>query len=245
MIGTDRLLALIPARGGSRRLPNKNLKKLAGRSLLEWAIKGAQGSEYIDQIIVSTDNVKIAGEAALLGLSVPFMRPDNLANDYSETIDVVRHAITTLEAKGEIFEYVVLLQPTSPLRTGDHIDEAIDLMKSKNCECIVSVTKSTHPIELTDTLPQDHSMGKFGENKKIKNRSQEFPERFYPNGAVYLFNVRKALKENTVFLKHSCYAYIMSGSTSIDIDDQDDFDIAEALAHRNNRIVTADDVQLG
>ena len=95
MIGTDRLLALIPARGGSRRLPNKNLKKLAGKSLLEGAIKGPQGSEHIDQIIVSTDNVKITGEAALFGLSIPFMCPDNLANDYAEIIDVVRHVITT------------------------------------------------------------------------------------------------------------------------------------------------------
>jgi CMP-N-acetylneuraminic acid synthetase len=244
VIGTDRLLALIPARGGSKRLPNKNLKKLAGRSLLEWAIKTAQGSQYIDHVIVSTDNDKIAEEAALLGLSVPFMRPDSLAHDCSKTIDVVRHAITTLEAQGEIFDYVVVLQPTSPLRTCVHIDEAIDLMKSKNGECIVSVAKSTHPTELTDTLPQDHSMGKFGENKQIKTHSQEFPERYYPNGAVYLFNVKKALEEDTVFLRHNCYAYIMSASTSIDIDDQDDFDIAEALANRNNRIVTADDVQL-
>ena len=243
MIGTDRLLALIPARGGSRRLPNKNLKKLAGRSLLEWAIKGAQDSKYVDQIIVSTDNAKIADEAGLLGLNVPFMRPDDLAADNSQTIDVVRHAVTSLEAKGQKFKYVVILQPTSPLRTSAHIDEAISLMRSKHCECVVSVAKTKHPVELTDTLPQDHSMGNFGKNKKMKKRSQEFPERYYPNGAVYLFNVKKALEENTVFLKQSCYAYIMSAATSIDIDDQEDFEIAEALANRNNRTVTAADVQ--
>ena len=156
-----KVLALIPARGGSRRLPGKNLLKLCGEPITVWSIKAAQQSKYVDRIVVSTDSDEIAEVARAAGADVPFMRPNYLASDTASSLDVVNHALNELNQKGQCYEFIVLLQPTSPLRTSKHIDESFELLQSKDADAIVGVTELDHPIELTNRLPDDLSMKGF------------------------------------------------------------------------------------
>ena len=230
-----KVLALIPARGGSRRLPGKNLLKLCGEPITVWSIKAAQQSKYVDRIVVSTDSDEIAEVARAAGADVPFMRPNYLASDTASSLDVVKHALNELNQKGQCYEFIVLLQPTSPLRTSKHIDESFELLQSKDADAIVGVTELDHPIELTNRLPDDLSMkGFFATDSHL--RSQEFPKRYRVNGAIYLVRVESLIKENTIFLSDRIYAYKMDREVSVDIDTPYDLKLADALFDRDEFI---------
>ena len=125
MLNGKTFLAIIPARGESKRLPRKNIMELAGKPLIAWTIEAALNSQFIDEVVVTTDNQEIAIVAQQYGANIPFLRPNKLASDTATTFDVVRHAIGHYRENGKIFDFIILLQPTSPLRTKDHIDEAI------------------------------------------------------------------------------------------------------------------------
>ncbi|MBC8555357.1 MAG: acylneuraminate cytidylyltransferase family protein, partial [Candidatus Brocadiales bacterium] len=144
MINNKRILAIIPARGGSKRLPRKNILDLAGKPPIAWSIEAALGSKYIDRVIVSTDDEEIAGISRKYGADVPFMRPNKLATDESSSVDVVLHVINTLKEKGRESEYIMLLQPTSPLRTMENIDEAVELLQSSSSDAVISVCEAEH-----------------------------------------------------------------------------------------------------
>ena len=230
-----KVLALIPARGGSRRLPGKNLLKLCGEPITVWSIKAAQQSKYVDRIVVSTDSDEIAEVARAAGADVPFMRPNYLASDTASSLDVVKHALNELNQKGQCYEFIVLLQPTSPLRTSKHIDESFELLQSKDADAIVGVTELDHPIELTNRLPDDLSMkGFFTTDSHL--RSQNFPKRYRVNGAIYLVRVESLIKENTIFLSDRIYAYKMDREVSVDIDTPYDLRLADALFNRDDFI---------
>ena len=230
-----KVLALIPARGGSRRLPGKNLLKLCGEPITVWSIKAAQQSKYVDRIVVSTDSDEIAEVARAAGADVPFMRPNYLASDTASSLDVVKHALNELNQKGQCYEFIVLLQPTSPLRTSKHIDESFELLQSKDADAIVGVTELDHPIELTNRLPDDLSMkGFFTTDSHL--RSQDFPKRYRVNGAIYLVRVESLIKENTIFLSDRIYAYKMDREVSVDIDTPYDLKLADALFDRDEFI---------
>ena len=230
-----KVLALIPARGGSRRLPGKNLLKLCGEPITVWSIKAAQQSKYVDRIVVSTDSDEIAEVARAAGADVPFMRPNYLASDTASSLDVVNHALNELNQKGQCYEFIVLLQPTSPLRTSKHIDESFELLQSKDADAIVGVTELDHPIELTNRLPDDFSMkGFFTTDSHL--RSQDFPKRYRVNGAIYLVRVESLIKENTIFLSDRIYAYKMDREVSVDIDTTYDLKLADALFDRDEFI---------
>jgi CMP-N-acetylneuraminic acid synthetase len=230
-----KVLALIPARGGSRRLPGKNLLKLCGEPITVWSVKAAQQSKYVDRIVVSTDSDEIAEVARAAGADVPFMRPNYLASDTASSLDVVKHALNELNQKGQCYEFIVLLQPTSPLRTSKHIDESFELLQSKDADAIVGVTELDHPIELTNRLPDDLSMkGFFATDSHL--RSQEFPKRYRVNGAIYLVRVESLIKENTIFLSDRIYAYKMDREVSVDIDTPYDLKLADALFDRDEFI---------
>ena len=230
-----KVLALIPARGGSRRLPGKNLLKLCGEPMTVWSIKAAQQSKYVDRIVVSTDSDEIAEVARAAGADVPFMRPNYLASDTASSLDVVKHALNELNQKGQCYEFIVLLQPTSPLRTSKHIDESFELLQSKDADAIVGVTELDHPIELTNRLPDDLSMkGFFTTDTHL--RSQDFPKRYRVNGAIYLVRVESLIKENTIFLSDRIYAYKMDREVSVDIDTPYDLRLADALFNRDDFI---------
>ena len=129
MIGQQRLLAIIPARGGSKRLPRKNILDLSGKPLIAWTIEAALNSKYIDRIVVSTDDQEIANISIKHGAEVPFLRPKSLATDDASSIDTVINVLGEIEIIDQHYEYIVLLQPTSPLRTEIDIDKAIELLE--------------------------------------------------------------------------------------------------------------------
>ena len=227
------MLAIIPARGGSKRLPNKNILELSGKPLIVWTIDAAKRSKRIDRIVVSTDDGDIAETAINAGVDVPFIRPTHLAEDHTSTYEVVAHTLTQLRNYGDQFEYLLLLQPTSPLRTAEHIDGATDLLISKNADAVISVTEANHLNEWSGEIPESLCLEKFFHGKTEK-RSQELPKQFRINGAIYLVDVSKLLAYKTFFLPKNIIAYRMKREASIDIDTQLDFQLAEFLIKLNN-----------
>lgn len=216
-------------------MPGKNLLKLCGEPIIVWSIKAAQQSKYVDRIVVSTESDEISAVARAAGADVPFVRPNYLASDTASSLDVVKHALSELNHKGQCYEFIVLLQPTSPLRTSKHIDESFELLQSKNADAIIGVTELDHPIELTNRLPDDLSMkGFFTTDSQL--RSQNFPKRYRVNGAIYLVRVESLIKENTIFLSDRIFAYKMNREMSVDIDTSYDLRLADALFNRDETI---------
>jgi CMP-N-acetylneuraminic acid synthetase len=222
-------LAVIPARGGSKRLPQKNIIDLAGRPLIAWTIEAALKCKSLNEVIVSTDDQEIAEVARNCGAPVPFLRPAELATDEASTFMVIKHALDFLLARGRSFDFVVLLQPTSPLRSSRHIDDAISLLREKNADAIISVSEMHHSPNWANTLPVDGSMSNFF-REEIKNVPGQTLETYFRlNGAIYVCSIERLLEEQTLFLRESIYAYRMDRKCSVDIDDKIDFLVADAL----------------
>jgi N-acylneuraminate cytidylyltransferase len=220
-------IAIIPARGGSKRLPGKNLMLLAGKPLIGWTIEAAIGSGVFSRVVVSTDSWEIAVMAAQFGAEVPFMRPDELALDDTPSIDVLIHAAhELLEGKENHSTHLACLQPTSPLRTAENIREAVKLLEEKQADAIISVCKSEHSPLWSNTLPDSLSLDGFIPENVQKTPSHHLPAYYRLNGALYFCDIRRMMKERTLFLKTGAYAYVMNRKESIDIDDQADFDLA-------------------
>lgn len=226
------ILALIPARGGSKGLPRKNILPIAGRPLIAWTIEAARTSNYIDRIVISTDDEEIAEVSKVYGADVPFLRPKELATDEAKSMDVVFHAIHTIEATGAIYDVVVLLQPTSPLRTREDIDCAVELLFSKDAGAVVSVCETEHHPYWANMLPPDGNMKDFLRPDISNINRQELPIFYRLNGALYLASI-KYLKANKGFINSDTYAYIMSQDRSVDIDTAFDFKFAEFLMGRS------------
>jgi CMP-N-acetylneuraminic acid synthetase len=230
MIGNKKLLAIIPARGGSERLPRKNILNLSGKPLISWTIEAALNSKYIDRVIVSTDDDEIASISQKCGAEVPFKRPERLARDESTSIDVVLNVLSELKASNEIYDYVILLQPTSPYRDVNHIDDAIDMLVFKKANAIISTTKSKKSPLWMNTIPKNGDMSSFIKTNYQNKSSQELPIYFQLNGAIYLCRVKNLIEEETFFLKNNIFTYIMDIESSVDIDDQYDFLYAESIS---------------
>jgi CMP-N-acetylneuraminic acid synthetase len=179
----------------------------------------------IDEIILSSDDEKILEIGNSYGIR-SVKRPGYLASDTAKTIDVVLYHLDNLKTKTD---FIVLLQPTSPLRTSNHIDQAIELLESKNADAIISVCEIDYPIEWCNVLPEDGSLKKFINEEFLNKRSQDFPKRYRINGSIYIAKKEKLLQEKTFFLKDNIYAYIMDRYTSVDIDDEFDFKFAEFI----------------
>ncbi|ENX3946834.1 acylneuraminate cytidylyltransferase family protein [Photobacterium damselae] len=223
MINGKRILAFIPARGGSKRLPRKNVLPLAGKPLIGWSIEAAQQSKYIDNIFVSTDDPEIASIAEQFNVKVPELRPYELASDTASTESVM---IYTLEKFGQQDDIIVLLQPTSPLRTARHIDEALEFFIEKQAFSVVSVTPCEHPPLWTNTLPEDMSMGEFVRPEAL-HRSQDLSKYYRFNGAIYVFDIPTLIKYQEIRYTDQSYAYEMDNHVSFDIDQKIDFELAE------------------
>jgi CMP-N-acetylneuraminic acid synthetase len=223
-------LAVIPARGGSKRLPRKNVLDLAGKPLISWSIEAALDCSSLDEVMVTTDDDEIAEVAKRHGAKVPFLRPEYLASDTATSFDAIKHAIDYYrEELGKNFDFVVLLQPTSPLRNSHNISEAIKLLVEKNADAVISVCEVDHSPLWMNTLPVDHSMEKFL-REEVKNvRSQDLPQNYRLNGAIYICRTERLLEAKTFFISKNIFAYIMSKDTSIDIDDGFDFKLVKCL----------------
>ena len=220
----SKYLAIIPARGGSKRLPNKNILNLNGKPLVAWSIEAAKKSKYIDEIVVSSDSNEILEIAQKYNVKT-IKRPDELATDTASSVDVVKHVAENYPG----YEYVVLLQPTSPLRNKKHIDEAIELLEKKNADAIISVCEMDHSPLWSNTLPESLSMKNFLREDVKNKRSQDLPTYYRLNGAIYICKTDRLLEQNTFFIKDNIFAYIMDRKSSVDIDDEIDFKLAEVL----------------
>lgn len=225
MINNKKILAIIPARGGSKRLPNKNVLIMNGKPLISWSIKAGLSSKYIDKVVVSTDDEKIKYISEIHDVDV-INRPADLATDTATTFDAIEHTIKSISEK---FDYIILLQATSPLRKTYHIDEAIELIDSKNADSIISVSEMEHSPLWSNTLPKDNSMKGFLRDDVKNKRSQELEPYYQLNGAIYISKTEILLKEKTFFIEENIFAYKMNKKYSIDIDEEIDFKIAEGI----------------
>lgn len=217
-------LAIILARGGSKRLPRKNILDLCGKPLIAYSIEAGLESKYIDKVVVSSDDEEILQISKKFGAKT-IKRPDYLASDTATTFDAIKHTIESLEK----YKYIVLLQPTSPLRNSKHIDEAIELLEEKNASAVVSVCEMDHSPLWSNTLDDTLSMNNFLKDEVLNKRSQDLEKYYRLNGAIYICKTELLLKEKSFFLKDNIFAYIMEKKHSIDIDDEIDFEIARVL----------------
>lgn len=223
-----RILGVVPARGGSKGLPRKNVKALLGKPLIVWTIEQAKESKYLDRVIVSTDDEVIADISIKHGASVPFLRPRELATNDAKVIDVLIHAIDSLETNGDSYDLTMLLQPTSPLRISEDIDCAIELLFARKAQTIVSVCETEHHPYGANTLPADGNMQNFLKPEVINKNRQELPTFYRINGAIYLAYCDYLKTRKTLF-GNETYAYVMPRERSIDIDSQIDLEFAEYL----------------
>jgi len=217
-------LAIIPARGGSKRLPRKNILSLNGKPLIAWSIESGVHSKYIDKVIVTSDDEEIIKISKNYNAQT-IKRPDELASDTATTFDAIKHTIENLEE----YDYIVLLQPTSPLRNTRQIDEAIELLLNKKSNAIVSVCEMDHSPLWSNTLPKDNCMTSFLRDEALNKRSQDLETYYRINGAIYICKTDKLLEEESFFLQKNIFAYKMDKKNSIDIDEEIDFKIAEVL----------------
>lgn len=230
MLKGKTILAIIPARGGSKRIPGKNIKLLAGKPLLAWTIETAKKCKLIDRLIVSTDSPEIAKVAQKYGAEIPFLRPKNLATDKATTRDVVKHAIIFLQKKeGFLPDLIVLLQPNSPFLQPEDIELAIlQIEKTKSNSCF-SVKKISERPEWMYTK-QGEKAKPFLASKFNLKQSQALPEIFVVNGAVYVVKTEFLLKNNEIVDLKNTSVIAMPKERSIDIDTPFDFTIAALLA---------------
>ena len=220
------MIAIIPARGGSKGLPGKNILPLCGKPMIAYTIEAAKHSKYIDHVIVSTDDDMIAKVALEYGAEVPFLRPDFLATDSAQAVDNYIYTIERLSREWDIsIEEFVVLQPTSPLRITDDIDGAIEMFLEKNADSVISYTKEAHPVSWHKYLDENNSFIDIFDTT-IANR-QDLRTSYYPNGAVYVF--RFSMIQERKYYTNKSYGYVMPRNRSVDIDFKDDFDYVEFL----------------
>ena len=225
MLNGKKVLALIPARGGSKRLPRKNILSICGKPLIVWTIEASLSCNYIDKTIVSTDDKEIKDISLTSGAEV-VDRPSDLSGDEVPTVPVVEHTLSIIK---ENYTYLILLQPTTPLRTKRHIDEAFQTLIKTNADAVISVCESEHNPLWANRLPVDGNLKNFRREDIRDVRSQDLPKYHRINGAIYICEVSRLLRESSFYIKDNIFSYIMDKTCSVDIDDQFDFLIAETL----------------
>lgn len=228
MINNKKVLAIIPARGGSKGIPKKNIKELNEKPLIAYTIEEALKSKYIDRLVVSTDDDQIANISKKYGGEIPFLRPKELAKDNTPGIDPIIHCVNWLkENEGYNSDYVMCLQCTSPFRTVDHIDEAIERLIIEEEDSIVSVCESeVNPYWMKKII--NGRLSNFVENNNFYSRRQELPQVYRLNGAIYLAKTKLLLTIKNWYTEDTL-PYIMDRISSIDIDNKFDFNFAEIL----------------
>ena len=221
-------IAIIPARSGSKGLKDKNIKLLAGKPMLAYTIEAAKQSGIFDCVHVSTDSEEYARIARDYGADVPFLRSDELSSDTAGSWDVVRWTMNQYAKLGQEFDCVTLLQPTSPLRTEEDIQNAYRLLQEKQADAVVGVCEMDHSPLWSNTLPEDGNMNGFL-NRAVNAGRQKLPAYYRINGAIYMLKDSIFPHAETALYGEGTYAYIMPKQRSIDIDDAFDFTIAEAI----------------
>ncbi|HXD19227.1 MAG TPA: acylneuraminate cytidylyltransferase family protein [Vicinamibacterales bacterium] len=229
-----RVLGVIPARGGSRGIANKNLVALCGRPLLAYTADAVKASTRLTRTIVSTDDERIAACATSLGLEVPFMRPASLAADAAPMLPVLQHALDAMEERGFPADILVLLQPTSPLRRGEHIDAAIDWLERTAADSVVSVTEVPHQFNPVSVMRLEDGLLKPLLDGPTVTRRQDKPRLFARNGPAVLA-VRSAVVKGGSLYGERSWPLGMNAEESVDIDGPADLEYAEFLLTRAGR----------
>jgi CMP-N,N'-diacetyllegionaminic acid synthase len=227
-----KILAVIPARGGSKRLPMKNIKILGGKPLISWSIESALGVPEINSVLVTTDDPKIATVAKKNGAYVPWLRPKELATDQSSSVDVVLHALDWFESSHGFVDGVLLLQPTSPFRTIETIKNGIELFKESGFKSILGVTKSIHNQYYSYTKQSDYLFPvkcDYGRD----NNLQDLHETYKINGVLYLISPQELRLEHSFVTTSTIPLIIDSNMESIDIDTPWDFQVAELIYQKS------------
>ena len=221
-------IAIIPARSGSKGLKDKNIKELKGKPLLAYSIETAKESKLFNEVMLSTDSEKYAEIGRTFGANVPFLRSEANSSDKAGSWDVVIEVLSRYLEKGEKFDSICLLQPTSPLRIAQDIIEAYKLLESKQADAVTSVCEVDHSPLWTMTLPENLSLEEF--KKQDSDTPRQLLEKYYRlNGAIYIRKI-KYYNKKIQLLDSKEYAFIMPRERSIDIDTELDFIIAEAIA---------------
>ena len=231
-MGRIRNLAIIPARSGSKGLKDKNIRLLNGKHLIGYSVEAAVKSDIFDCVHVSTDSGEYGEIARKYGANVSFLRTGELAADTADTWDVVRYVVNTFRELGKSFDRITLLQPTSPLRTGEDIRNAYRLFEEKNAESVVSVCEVGHSPRFMKTLGEGLSMEGFVDLSGGVRRQEQ--EKYYRlNGAIYML-CTSVLDDLQKLYGPKSFAYIMPEERSVDIDTIRDFRYAEFLLHYEN-----------
>lgn len=221
-------IAVIPARCGSKGLKDKNIKALCGKPLLAYSVEAALQSGIFDKVHVSTDSEAYQRIALEYGADVPFLRSEQMATDTASTWDAMRFVLEEYKKRGEEFDTITVLQPTSPLRTGQDIVGAYEFFMKKEANMVSSVCEMDHSPLWSNVLPEDLSMENFEDEKLAFLPRQELPTYYRENGAIYMLKTAHLFSGKNIY-KNKCYAYIMDKSHSVDIDTALDFFIAETI----------------
>ena len=227
-----KVLGLITARGGSKGIPKKNIVNVGGKPLIAWTIEAALKSHVFDRVVVSTDNNEIASIAQKWGAEVPFTRPDRLAKDDSPHTDVLIHAINWLQEKEDYLpEFLMLLQPTSPLRTSQDIDKSFQLAIESKADCVISVQETlSHPYSVMQ-VTEDQKLSEFlmsSEDPGSYQRRQARPKFYSLNGAIFIFKVDVLLTNKNTYPELT-FTYVMPKERSLDVDTSWDLHIANLV----------------
>ena len=220
------MLCIIPARGGSKRLPNKNILPFIGKPLIAHTIESALKSKSIHKLVISTDSDQIAEVCENFDIEIPFMRPKSLAKDNTSSREVFLYTIERLiKDYNEKIENFVVLQVTSPLRNSNDIDKAIQIFKDNNADSVLSMTKSNYPLHWAKKISTNNQIISCDPEINIQRGNPDFYP-YIPNGAIYVFNY-KYFKMNEDYFSEKSYAYVMPNERSVDIDNLSDFNLAE------------------
>ena len=225
MYKNKKILAVIPARGGSKGVPRKNIIEVGGHPLIKYTIDCGKNSKYLDRVVISTEDLLIKRVAEENGGDVPFLRPKELAEDTSKTIDCIAHAVNTLKSMGEEYDYVMILQNTVPLRKSWHVDESIEMLIDSSERSLVSISEvDEHPI-LMRTLNEDKTVKNLLQMNSTMRR-QDFPKFYKVDGAIAIqkiddeFNLETSINDGKL-------GYVIERKYSTDIDNYLDIKIIE------------------
>jgi CMP-N,N'-diacetyllegionaminic acid synthase len=227
-LNNKKYLCIIPARSGSKGIPNKNIILLNGHPLISYVIKAVLKSNIFDRVLVSTDSKEISDISIKYGADVPFYRDDYLATDEALVQDVISDVICKIEERGEVYDYICLVQPTSPLLIADDIHNVVNLLQKNKADMVISVCETPFNANWCGSLFKDLSMKNFFKENISRTRRQNFKKTYVLNGAIYI-GKRDMFYYKKDYYKENTYAYIMPQERSVDIDSWFDLKISSYL----------------
>ncbi len=237
-----RYLGIIPARGGSKSIRNKNLVLCGGKQLILYTIEAAKKSSYLAKTIISTDSPEIQKVGKVNGIDVPFLRPSNLAEDHTPIIQVLQHTIRTIAKTDPPFDAIVLLQPTSPLRQAKHIDDAIELFEQSEVDNVVSIIDVPHQFNPYSVYSMENNFLKpFIDNVPLVTRRQDKPKFYARNGPAVLITKTNIIADGKLY-GETILGYKMNAEDSIDVDEMEDLHKAEKEILRRDALINNKDV---